>query len=238
MFVLIKYWHFLVIIMNYSKYVGFLALLSLFVTGYLAFFWAPVEQTMGIVQKIMYIHVPTSWVTFLAFTVIFFCSIAYVWKREEKYDIIAASSAEIGIVFCALSIATGSIWGKPTWNTYWTWDARLTTTLILLLIYAGYFLLRYFIEEEEKRARYAAILGIVGFPDIFLIHLSVKWWRTLHQSSTMFSTKSNVIDTSFLITLWAAVLTITILYVYILLRRIELEKITRLYHFKISNLTA
>jgi len=223
--------------LKHSRLIGFIALLSLGISAWMAFYWAPVEHSMGIVQKIMYIHVPASWVTFFAFSVIFFCSIAYLWKREEKFDVVAASAAEIGIVFCALSIATGSIWGKPTWNTYWTWDARLTTTLILLLIYAGYLLLRYFIDESDRRARYAAILGIIGFPDIFLIHLSVKWWRTLHQPSTMFSTKpTSVIDTTFAVTLWVSVLSFTLLFLYILLKRIELEKKNRLFQYKVSHM--
>jgi len=105
----------------------------------------------------------------------------YLWKREKRDDILAHSAAEIGVLFTALTIMEGSIWGKPTWGVWWTWDARLTLTAILLLIYAGYMMLRSLMEDEDRAARAAAVLGIIGFLDIPLIHMSVYWWRTLHQ---------------------------------------------------------
>lgn len=191
---------------------------------------------MGIVQKIMYVHVPSIWVTFLALFVTFLCSIGYLWKRTENYDIIACCSAEIGVLFCGISLLSGSIWGKPTWNTYWTWDARLTTTLILFLIFVGYLLLRKFIDYGEQQARLSAIVAIIGTLDIPIIHQSVTWWRTLHQPSTMFSTQKNVIDTPLAIMLWVSVLTFTLMYIYILSARIDLEKKTRQYYKKIANL--
>jgi heme exporter protein C len=105
----------------------------------------------------------------------------YLWKRERRDDILARSAAEIGVLFTALTIVEGSIWGRPTWGVWWTWDARLTLTAVLLMIFAGYLMLRSLIEDEERGAVAGAILGIIGFLDIPLIHMSVYWWRTLHQ---------------------------------------------------------
>jgi heme exporter protein C len=105
----------------------------------------------------------------------------YLWKREKRDDILAYAAAELGVLFTALTIIEGSIWGRPTWGVWWTWDARLTLTAILLLIYVGYLMLRSLIEDENRAAVAAAVLGIIGFLDIPLIHMSVYWWRTLHQ---------------------------------------------------------
>jgi len=113
---------------------GSLSLLGLAALGLLVFAFTPSDEYMGFSQKIMYIHVPSMWVAYLAFFIVFFCSIGYLWKRSDGFDRVAKCSAEIGVLFCGLGLLTGAIWGRPTWGTYWVWDARLTTTLILLLI--------------------------------------------------------------------------------------------------------
>ena len=213
-----------------------LTIVTLTISGLLIIFWAPTDSAMGIVQKIMYIHVPSVWLTFLAFFVTFIYSIRYLWKRDEYFDMVAYSTAEIGVLFCGLGLITGSIWGKPTWNTYWTWDARLTTFLILFLIFVGYLLLRKYVHYGEKQARLAAIVAIIGTLDIPLIHQSVTWWRTLHQPSTMFSTKKSMIDISMQTTLWISVLGFTFLFIFLTLSRVELEKKTRMYFKKIASL--
>jgi heme exporter protein C len=160
---------------------GVIALLGGLAGVYLAFFYAPRDALQGDVQRIMYIHVPTAWIAFLAFFVVFGASLVYLWKRLPEADRLAYASAEIGVLFTALTLIEGSIWGKPTWGTWWTWDARLTTTAILLVIYVGYLMLRSFVEEPERRARLAALVGIVGFLDVPMIYMSVLWFRTLHQ---------------------------------------------------------
>jgi heme exporter protein C len=152
----------------------------------LVFGFTPDDDLMGFVQKIMYLHVPSIWITYLAFFIVFACSIAYLWKRDAAFDRVARASAELGVLFCGMALLTGAIWGRPTWGTYWVWDARLTTTLLLFLIFVGYLLLRAFAPPGERQARLAAVIGIVGFLDIPLIHVSVEWWRTLHQPSTLF----------------------------------------------------
>ena len=139
------------------KIIGILAVSGLILAGLTIFLWSPLESSMGMVQKIMYIHVPSAWTSFLALTVAFLFSVLYLWKRKELFDVIALSSVEIGVIFCGLALITGSIWAKPTWNTYWTWDARLTTTLILFLIFSSYLLLRRFSEFGEQQARLSAV---------------------------------------------------------------------------------
>lgn len=144
------------------------------------FIYVPTDRVQGIVQRIFYFHVPLALVTFVAFGVTAFASVAYLWTRSRRWDHWAYASAEVGVVFCSLVLITGPIWAKPIWGTWWTWDARLTTTLILWLIYAGYLMLRGLTAHSEQGARYAAVLGIVGALDIPIINRSVYWWRTIH----------------------------------------------------------
>lgn len=212
-----------------SRLLGFAVLIGLILDVLMIFAWSPTDSSMGWVQKIMYIHVPSAWTSFLSITVAFLFSLLYLWKRREQFDIIALSAVEIGVIFCGLALITGSIWARPTWNTYWTWDARLTTTLILFLIFSGYLLLRRFSEPGDQQARLSAVVAIIGFLDIPLIHLSVVWWRTLHQPSTVFSPKQNVIDDQILVTLIFSVSVFSILFLFLLLNRVELERRNRLY---------
>ncbi len=216
---------------------GVTTLLFFLFTAWLIFFWSPLEYSMGFVQKIMYIHVPSAWTGSFAFTVSFVYSILYLWKRKEIFDIIASCSVEIGTIFCGFVLITGSVWAKPTWNTYWTWDARLTTALILFLIFCGYILLRRFSEYGEQQARLSAVVAIIGFLDVPLIHFSVKWWRTLHQPSTVFSPRDSVIDTPLFITLLVSVVAFLVLYAFLLLNRIKLENKNREYARKMALIT-
>lgn len=160
---------------------GGLALIVIVVGLYWALVQAPRDALQGDVQRIMYLHLPSILTAYLSFFLVFIGSCLYLWKREKRDDNLAHSAAELGVLFTALTIIEGSIWGKPTWGVWWTWDARLTLTAILLLIYSGYLMLRSLIEDEDRAALSAAVLGIIGFLDIPLIHMSVYWWRTLHQ---------------------------------------------------------
>ncbi|HBL55172.1 MAG TPA: cytochrome C assembly protein [Candidatus Lambdaproteobacteria bacterium] len=188
----------------------------------------PIEASQGFPQKIMYLHVPSVITTYLAFFVVFVFSIAYLWKRELMFDQIAKASAEVGLVFCALVLITGAIWGQTTWGTYWVWDARLTTTLLLFLIFMGYFLLRMSVNDRDKEARLASVLGIIGFLDIPIIHKSVEWWRTLHQPSTLFKVDSGEAKPSMpselLYPLLATIFVMLAFYLFLLLLRFQTEK--------------
>ncbi len=208
------------------RVLGWTSLLGVAALAVLVFGMTPTDTNMGFSQKIMYIHVPSMWVAYLAFFVVFFCSIGYLWKRTDGFDRVASASAEIGVVFCALGLLTGAIWGRPTWGTYWVWDARLTTTLILLLIFSGYVLLRAFAHEGEQQARLAAVLGIVGFLDIPLIHVSVQWWRTLHQTSTVFKVDAGgapkpAMPAELLVPLLLALAVTSVVYAFLLLYRLR-----------------
>ncbi|MGK5093201.1 cytochrome c biogenesis protein CcsA [Deltaproteobacteria bacterium TL4] len=208
--------------LEYGSYLG------LIICGVWIFQFTPVESEMGFIQKIMYLHLPSVLVTYLAFFVSFTCSIAYLWKRDLLFDQIARSSVEIGLIFCALVLITGAIWGKPTWGTYWVWDARLTTTLLLFLIFAGYILLRMFSTDHEKEARFSAVLAIIGFLDIPIIHQSVKWWRTLHQPTTMFKVEAGQAKPSMppelLYPLLTSLAVFFLFYVFLLVFRLQVEQ--------------
>ncbi|MBW2621559.1 MAG: cytochrome c biogenesis protein CcsA [Deltaproteobacteria bacterium] len=164
-----------------NLYLLFLALTLILMLAamYSIFIYAPIEKTMGIVQKIFYIHVPSAFLAFFAFFITFLASIVYLQTRNVKWDMIAYSSAEIGVVFCTIVLITGPIWAKPVWNVWWTWDPRLTTTLILWFIYVAYLLLRSTVKESQ-RSNYAAVFGIIGFANVPLTFMATRLWRTIH----------------------------------------------------------
>ena len=143
-------------------------------------FFTPTEATQGLAQKIYYLHLPAALNAYIAFIVVAVTSVVYLWLRDPRADRVAESSAEVGLLFTTVVLTTGPIWGKPIWGTWWTWDARLTLTLFLWFIYAGYLVLRGAITEPEMRARYSAVLGILGALLIPFIHMSVYLFRTLH----------------------------------------------------------
>jgi heme exporter protein C len=163
------------------KILGFLTAVFILLGLYWGLVEAPPDAYQGEVQRIMYLHIPSILTAYLAFFIVFVGSCLFLWKGERRDDILAYSAAEIGVLFTGLTIIEGSIWGKPTWGVWWTWDARLTLTAILFLIFVGYLMLRSLIEDENRGAVCGAIIGIIGFLDIPLIHMSVYWWRTLHQ---------------------------------------------------------
>ena len=212
---------------SYFRLLKWGSLLALPGCGLWVFLGTPLESSQGFVQKIMYLHVPSVITTYLAFFVVFVCSIAYLWKRDLKFDRTAKSSAEIGLVFCVLVLITGMVWGKPTWGTYWVWDARLTTTLLLFLIFVGYFVLRMSVPDRDKEARLASVLGVIGVLDIPIIHKSVEWWRTLHQPSTLFKVEAGAAKPSMppelLYPLFACMVAMAIFYGYLLLMRYRIE---------------
>jgi len=165
-----------------ERILAVLAVASLTASAILSLVVSPPDAEQGNLIRLMYVHVPAAWVAYLAFAVVFVSSIAYLVTRKTRWDRLAAASAEIGVLFTALTIVLGSIWAKPVWGTWWTWDPRLTTTAILLLIYVGYLTLRRLPDSPARKARWAAVVGIVGFVDVPIVHLSVRWWRSLHQA--------------------------------------------------------
>lgn len=150
------------------------------ITTYLAFFYAPVERTMGPIQKIFYLHLPSAFTAFIAMGVCFTANLLYVFRREHTWDWLGVAAAEVGLVFISVVLVTGPIWAHPVWGIWWTWDARLTLTFVLWLLYISYLLLRSMVEEGDKRALLSAIFGIFAFLDVPLVYFSIRWWRTQH----------------------------------------------------------
>lgn len=198
-----------------------LALANIAIALYMALWYAPREVTMGDVQRIFYFHVPSAWIGFLSFFVVFVGSVLYLVKRDHKWDALARASAEIGVVFTTLVLLTGPLWAKAAWGAYWVWDARLTTTLVLWLIYIGYLMLRASVDDA-RRARLAAVLGVVGFMDVPIIYFSVVWWRTQHPSLVV--GEAGGLEPAMVATLMVALLSFTLLYIWLLFVRVRLEE--------------
>jgi heme exporter protein C len=200
--------------------------LALFIAGlYMVFIYVPTEETMGIVQRIFYFHVPVAWTAFLAFFIVFISSIMYLSKRDEKWDLLAGASAEIGVIFTSLVLITGSIWARPAWGTWWVWEPRLTTALILWFIYVAYLLIRSYATEESRGARFAAVIGIVGFIDVPIVFLAITLWRTQHPGPVIF--QSGGLAPSMFLTLMVCLAAFTTLYVTLLRLRLSLRQAER-----------
>jgi heme exporter protein C len=203
------------------------ALAALAVTGslWMVFFYAPTEVTMGVVQRIFYVHVPSAWVAFLAFGIVALCSLGYLWLRDDRLDAIAVSAAELGMVFTTIVLVTGPLWGKIAWGAWWVWEPRLTLTLLLWFIYLGYFILRGSTESPERGKRFAAVLGIVGAVDIPLIHVSVTWFRSQHPEAVILRPEGPQADPAIVQTLLVSLLAFTLLFFALLLVRYGLEQL-------------
>lgn len=190
---------------------------SMLINLYLIFFFAPVERTMGPIQKIFYFHVPSAWVAFFAFFVVFVASIAYLASRKESWDRVAESSAVVGVLFCTLVLLTGPIWAKPVWGIWWTWDARLTSTLVLWFLYVGYMLLRSYVPDASRKATMSAILGIVGFLDVPIVFMSIRWWRNQHPSPVFQGSQGSGLDPKMRVAFFFSLAVFTLLF-FVLLR--------------------
>jgi heme exporter protein C len=201
---------------------GWLSAIALALGLVMAFGVAPRESSQGNVQRIMYVHPPLAWVAYVAFAVVAVASIVYLVRRRPAADRLAHASAEVGVLFTGLAIATGSIWGKPTWGTWWTWDARLTSVAILFVMYVGYLLLRGTIEDRDRAARYCAVLGIVAALDMPLVHFSVYWWRTLHQPPSLMKPGGFSGSPAILWPLLVNLAAFTLLYAYLVAKRARL----------------
>ncbi|MGC6588837.1 cytochrome c biogenesis protein [Paenibacillus sp. Dod16] len=194
---------------------------------YLTFVWSPEEAVMGIVQKIFYFHVASAWTAFLAFFIVFIYSIAFLITRKRYYDIVAGVSAEIGVVFTAIVLTTGPIWARSAWNTWWSWEPRLTTTLILFFIYLAYIMIRQMEGVWEKKARLASVFGIIGFIDVPIVYMSIRWWRTKMHPIVFgegIDQRGGGIEPEMMITLIFTLVTLTLVYVVLLQKGIYIEK--------------
>lgn len=200
-------------------------LVSFLAALYMAFIYAPADAVQGDVQRIFYFHLSMALLMYVAFFVVFLGSILFLWKHDTRWDVYARCSAEIGVVFTTLVLITGSLWGRPIWGTWWSWDARLTTTLILWAVYVVYLMLRSSSGDPQRGARYAAILGIIGFADVPIVQMSVVWWRTLHPGPVIQLEGGGGLPPQMWLAFLVSLIAFTLLYVYLLRQRVQIEQL-------------
>ena len=195
------------------------------VTLYLVFMWVPTERTLGVSQRIFYFHVPLAWIGMVSIMVVAVASLMHLVTGKDRWDSLAYATAELGVVFATLIIVTGSIWAKPVWGVWWTWDAKLTTTLILWFIYVGYLMVRSYGPAGGQGKRFASVIALIGAIDAPIIYLSTVWWRTAHPDLNIGPlAESGSLDSRMAIALLVSTVTFTVLYVYLLLERYSLKR--------------
>ena len=205
-------------------WLGVLALVSSVIATFMALVWAPTDAVQGDVYRILYVHVPLAWLAYLAFFIVFVASLGWLLTKRPWFDALAVASAEIGVLFTGMFIVAGSIWAKPTWGVWWTWDPRLVTTAVMFMMYVGYLLLRSLSTDFERRATRAAILGVIAVIDIPIVHLSVLWMNSLHQLPTvMRAGGSPALDASMGFVLLVSVIAFTLVYFAFLAERMSIE---------------
>ena len=194
------------------------AAMLLMAAGQYAIWWyAPEEATMGLVQKVFYFHLPLAWWSFAAFFGVCAASVMVLWTGKENWDVLAGVLAEVGVLFSGLALVTGSIWGRAAWNTWWTWDPRLSTTLVMWFVYAGYLVLRAADVGGVKGARVRAVLGIVAFLDVPLVFLSARLWRSIHPA--VLAAKGGGLEPEMWTTVWVNVVAWGALFAALVLAR-------------------
>ena len=205
---------------TFTRTLAALTGLLMFAAIYMTFVFVPTEAEQGIVQRIFYFHVPCAWVAFAAFGIVAISGIFYLWLGGRIWDDLGYACAEIGMVFCTLVLVTGSIWARPIWGVWWTWDSRLTTTLILWLLYGGYLMLRAMAGDSPQVARFAAVIGIVAAADVPVIVVSVRLWRTIHPAVLITKQgQHGLTDPRMVATLLVALAAFTALFAWLLLIR-------------------
>jgi heme exporter protein C len=212
-----------------SRGIGVTALVLLGLVLLYGLVLSPADEVQQDAVRLMYVHVPTVSVAYLAFGVTALASALWLWRRTRSafWDRVAGASAEVGVLFTALCLASGMLWGRPTWGVYWTWDARLTTTVLLLVLFLGYLALRRVPADHDVRARRSAIMALVAFVDVPIVHQSVDWWRTLHQGATI-STLDPQIDDLMLFTLMLSIVAFLTVYVWLVTHRYRVAQLEEL----------
>lgn len=198
-------------------------LISFLAALYANFIYAPTEAVQGDVQRIFYFHVSLAWLAYLAFFVVFLGSVLFLWRRDPRWDVLARCSAEFGVVATTLVLISGSLWGRPIWGVFWSWDARMTSTLILWAIYVVYLMLRSYSSDRIRGARYGAILGILGFADVPIVQLSVVWWRTLHPGPVVQLEGGGGMPTEMVLAMLISLVAFSLLYIYVMRQRVQIE---------------
>jgi heme exporter protein C len=205
-----------------SIILGMLSLIGMMISIWMIFLYAPMDAIQGNPQRIFYFHVPMAWLGMLGFVIVAIGGIGYLVKKDERWDWVARASAELGTLFITLALITGSIWGRTIWGTWWTWDARLTTTLILWFIYIGYLMLRSYMGRTSASARAGAVLAIIGIIDVPIIYESVNWWRTLHPTAQV--GVQGALPPPVVLTLMVSLTTFTLLYSFLMIQLYQLQR--------------
>lgn len=202
------------------------ASLATLAAGWLmALAWVPADGFQGDVQRLMYVHVPAAWTALGLFTVAFLASVRVLWRRSLSADHLAHAAIEAGVLFTALTLLLGALWGRPVWGVWWTWDPRLTTTAILLVLFLGYLALRAVFEDPQRRATVSAAVAVVSFGIVPVVHWSVVWWRSLHQGPTVLRLDGPALDGTMLATLLVNALAASLLAAWLVMRRVRLSRL-------------
>jgi heme exporter protein C len=205
---------------------GALGVLLVLVMHVQSFFWVGTDISLGVSQRIYYVHVPSAWVAFMAFGIVALCSVVYLWLKDERADCAAAAAAEGGLIFTTVALMTGSLWGKIAWGAWWRWEPRLILTLLLWFIYVGYFMVRSATENHDRARKLSAVVGIVGALTLPLNHLSVKWYNGLHPQPVVLKPEAPSADVDMTITLLTSVVAFTLVFFSIHALRYGLERAT------------
>lgn len=205
-----------------SRIVGALALLTLAATALYGLVLSPADEVQGDAARLLYLHVPVAIAAYLGFAITAVSSIVWLRRRTEFWDLLAGASAEVGVVFTGLCLLTGMLWGRPIWGVYWVWDARLTSTLMLFILFIGYLALRRVLVGTPNRAKWSAVAGIVAAIDVPIVHESVNWWRTQHQTATLSATGSQI-GGLMLFSLMLGMVGMVLLFWWLLIHRFRLQ---------------
>lgn len=209
-----------------SLILGVLALAGMLISIWMIFLYAPEDAIQGQPQRIFYFHVPAAWLGMLGFAVVAVGGIGYLITKNERWDWAARAAAELGAMFITLALITGSIWGKTIWGTWWTWDARLTTTLILWFMYIGYLMMRSYMGRTHSSARTGAVFAIIGIIDLPIIYESVNWWRTLHPGQEV--GVAGALPGSVVLTLMVSLTSFTLLFSFLMIQLYQLQRMQTL----------
>ncbi len=204
---------------------GLLTLGLVVASAFATFYVAPLERSMGAIQKIFYFHAASAWAGMTAFSICFVGNLLYVWRRQPKWDWLGVSGAEVGLAFTTVVLITGPIWAKPVWGIWWTWDARLTSTFVLWLLYVSYLLLRTLIEEPDRRALLSALFGIFAFLDVPLVFGAIRWWRTQHPQPVIMGSPGSGLEPTMRKVFFFTVLAMHALMALLIAERYALEKL-------------
>lgn len=206
-----------------TRVLGAAALVGIVLLALLGLWWSPEDRIQGQLVRNLYVHVPSAMMAYLGCLVTTIGSAMLLWKRSRWWDMSAYAAAEVATVFTGLALVTGSIWGYPTWNAWWVWDARLTSTAMLMLLLLGYLAVRRLPSDPEVRSKRAAVVGLLLFPNVIIVHQSVEWWRTLHQKATILSDglKSDI-GGLMLFTWFVGVVVFGLIFVWLMIHRFRL----------------